>query len=129
MRNIPTYKNLNDLLDALCQMRIGRLSSKGGLLFPIQPVRVGEKIGFVNWETCRLECLPLFDDCDRYFTSYSDCVCVRRDVHWGVINTNLTYELHVAYPYSVANSVCNSLRKSCVGFSIDGFYDISMRFS
>ena len=57
---IPTYKNLSELLDDL---RLMKEQNHNAILelYPVQPVRVGSKIGFVNWETCDLECLPIFD--------------------------------------------------------------------
>ena len=108
MKNIPTYNNVSELMDTLKQMkRTGRLNEDGTYFFPIQPVRVGNKIGFVDWANCELECLPLFDDYDREFTSFCDCICVRQGNKWGVLNAYFKFELHIDYPYAVANQVCN----------------------
>ena len=52
---------MSELIDVLQQMRAQCNTSKTEF-HPVQLVRVGSKIGFVNWETFELECLPLFDD-------------------------------------------------------------------
>ena len=104
--NIPTYKSMNELIEVLKQMRakLHALPSEG---YPIQPVRVGGKIGFVNWQTFEVECLPLFDDYDRHFAAFSDCVCVRQGENWGVVNSMFRYELPIEHNYYIASQVCN----------------------
>lgn len=125
---IPTYKNLSELLDDL---RLMKEQNHNDILefYPIQPVRVGSKIGFVNWETCDLECLPIFDEYDRSFKSYRDCICVRKGQEWGVLNTYFRYELPVAYPYSVANQVCKVIEMQDVQSSSIRKYGTYMQFS
>ena len=50
MKNIPTYKNINELIDTLKQMKKEGCSMEEEItFFPIQPVRIGDKIGVVDW--------------------------------------------------------------------------------
>ena len=112
MKNIPTYKNVNELIDTLKQMKKeGCLMEEEVTFFPIQPVRIGDKIGFVNWENCKLECLPIFDDCDRFFISRQDCICVCKGNKWGVLNSYFNCELPIEYPYSVASQICGIIKR------------------
>ena len=113
MRNIPTYKNLSELLDVLKQIKsecyfdeVERQCE----FYPIQPIRIGNKIGFVDWSNGNLKCLPIFDDYDREFSSIFDCICVRKGNKWGVLNSGFSYELPVEYPYAVANQICKILK-------------------
>ena len=57
MREIPTYKNMSELLEVLKRMKEEDPSFQIEF-FPIQPVCIGGKIGFVDWENYELECLP-----------------------------------------------------------------------
>lgn len=110
MREIPTYKNMSELLEVLKRMKAEAPPFQIEF-FPIQPVCIGGKIGFVDWENYELECLPLFDDYDRAFTSMFDCICVRQGDKWGVLNGCFRYELPVEYSYSVANQVCRVMNR------------------
>ena len=77
MKNIPTYNNVNELIDTLKQMkRTGWLEEEGTTIFHIQPVCVvgRGKTGFVNWQNCKIECSPICDDRDRLFVFYQDCI-------------------------------------------------------
>ena len=126
--NIPTYKSLNELIEELKQMR-AKLHSMPSDHYPIQPVRVGGKIGFVNWETFEVECLPLFDDYDRHFATFSDCVCVRKGENWGVVNSSFRCELPIEHDYYLACQVCNVMNiRHFDGDSIRK-YGTYMRFS
>ena len=130
MKNFPTYKNVNELIDTLKQMK-----KEGGVIeeevtfFPIQPVRIGDKIGFVDWANCELECLPIFDDYDRLFVSYQDCICVRKCDKWGVLNAFFRYELPVEYPYSVANETCRIIKRKDFSERAIRAYGHSISFS
>ena len=129
MRKMPTYKNMIELIKELRLIKTQGLQGEELFFFPIQPVRVGDKIGFVNWENCKLECLPIFDDFDRLFASYQDCICVRQGDKWGVLNAYSRYELPIEYSYSVANQVCRVMnRQQLEGQSIRK-YGTYMKFS
>lgn len=108
MKEIPTYKNLCELIEELKILR-AKCHHKQTEYFPIQPVCVGEKIGFVNWATYRLECVPLFDEYDRTFISYQDNVCVRQGDNWGVISAFFRLELPISHSYEIAKQVCKEL--------------------
>ena len=130
MKNIPTYKNINELIDTLKQMKKeGCLMEEEITFFPIQPVRIGDKIGFVDWANCELECLPLFEDYDREFTSFCDCICVRQGNKWGVLNAYFKFELPIDYPYAVANQVCNVMNTQYVQSRSIRSYGTYMSFS
>lgn len=130
MKNIPTYKNVNELIDTLKHMKKeGCLMEEEVTFFPIQPVRIGDKIGFVDWANCELECLPIFDDYDRSFTSHHDCICVRQDDKWGVLNNYFRYELPVEFSYSVANQVCRVLNQYSLKRAAIRAYGAYMKFS
>ena len=128
MREIPTYKNMSELLEVLKRMK-AEASPFQIEFFPIQPVCIGGKIGFVDWENYELECLPLFDDYDRAFTSMFDCICVRQGDKWGVLNAYFRYEFPVAYPYSVANQVCKVVGMRDMQSSSIRKYGTYMQFS
>lgn len=102
---------MTELIKELKLIKTQGLPTEELFFYPIQPVRVGDKIGFVNWENCKLECLPIFDDFDRLFASYQDCICVRQGDKWGVLNGCFRYELPVEYTYSVANQVCRVMNR------------------
>lgn len=105
---ILSYESLAELISDL--KRLKKIHPDIKLrMFPIQPVRVGNKIGFVNWETYKIECVPIFDQYDREFTSYDDNICVRKGNKWGVINGLFKVELPISYSYSVAKQVCREI--------------------
>lgn len=128
MEELRTYEKLSELIDELKNMK-----EMATTILPesslIQPVRVGNKIGFVNWQACELECLPIFDDYDRSFTSHHDCICVRQDDKWGVLNNYFRYELPVEFSYSVANQVCRVLNQYSLKRAAIRAYGAYMKFS
>lgn len=110
MKEILTFSNITDLITEIKLLKSSpRLQELD--FFPIQPVRVGDKIGFVDWAEGALECMPLFDDIDRPFISYCDSICVRQGQRWGVLNSYFRYDLPVEHSYSVANQVCKIMRE------------------
>ena len=132
MRNIPTYKNLSELLDVLKQIKsecyfddVERQCE----FYPIRPIRIGNKIGFVDWSNGNLKCLPIFDDYDREFSSIFDCICVRKGNKWGVLNAYFKFELPIDYPYAVANQVCNVMNTQYVQSRSIRSYGTYMSFS
>ena len=128
MKDFPIYKSMSELMDVLRQMKAQCNTSKTEF-YPVQPVRVGSKIGFVNWETFELECLPLFDDYDRHFRSLLDCICVRKGEDWGVLNSNFAYELPTEYSYPVANQVCNVMNTRYTNSTSIRKYGTFLKFS
>ena len=108
MKDIQTYKSMKALFENLKLIK-SQCSMQNIGCYPIQPVKVGNKIGFVDWETVSLECVPLFDDFDREFSYQCHNICVCQGDKWGVLSNSFKLELSVGYPYSVANQVCRVL--------------------
>jgi hypothetical protein len=108
MKDIQTYKNMKALFENLKLIK-SQCSVQNIGCYPIQPVKVGNKIGFVDWETASLECVPLFDDFDREFSYQCHHICVCKGDKWGVLSHAFKLELSVDYSYSIANQVCKVL--------------------
>jgi hypothetical protein len=110
MEELVSYRDMGEILEELRRYR-ENINWYRSEKFPIEAVRIGRKIAFVNWAQAMLETLPIFDEVDRVFTSYDDSICVRQGYKWGVLNASFRYELPIEYSYLVANQVCNEIGK------------------